>query len=77
MNDCWMCERVFGPKEINGVRQLQTFKGFTVDFRLRQFRKVPSDALPEFIEFDSLEGEQLCNKMHEAAIQHLNNAETK
>jgi hypothetical protein len=72
MQSCWMCERVFGPKEVNGVRELQTFKGYTVDFRLRQFRKVPLDAWPEFIEFDSPEGQELCDEMHEAAIQHLN-----
>jgi len=72
MDRCWMCEGVFGPKEINGVRQLQTFKGYTVDFRLRQFRKVPSDAWPEFIDFDSPEGEKLCDEMHEEAIKEIN-----
>src|SRR5579872_5791215 len=70
MNDCWMCEGVFGPKEINGVRQLQTFRGYTVDFKLRQFRKVLPDALPEFIEFDSPEGKKLCDKMHEASMDY-------
>ena len=72
MDRCWMCEGVFGPKEINGVRELQTFKGYTVDFKLRQFRKVPLDALPEFIEFDSPEGQELCAEMHEEAINELN-----
>jgi hypothetical protein len=72
MNDCWMCEGVFGPKEVNGVRELQTFKGYTVDFRLRQFRKVPFDALPEFIDFDSPDGQKLCAEMHEEATKRLN-----
>jgi hypothetical protein len=73
MHNCLMCEGVFGPKEVNGVRELQTFKGYTVDFRLRQFRKDQPDALPEFIDFDSPEGEKLYEAMHEAAIKELNN----
>lgn len=72
MHDCWMCEGVFGPKEINGVRELQIFKGYTVDFKLRQFRKIPLDEWPEFIEFDSPEGEKLCYEMHEEATKRLN-----
>ncbi len=73
MDGCWMCEAVFGTKEINGVGVLQTFKGYTVDFRLKQFRKVPRDALPVFIDFDSPEGEVLCTGMHEVAVKQLNN----
>jgi hypothetical protein len=72
MDRCWMCEGVFGTKEINGVGQLQTFNGYTVDFRLKQFRKIPMDTLPEFIDFDSPEGEKLCNAMHEEAVKELN-----
>ncbi len=76
MKSCWICEGVFGPKEIKGAqggaRELQTFKGYTVDFRLQQFRNVPLDAWPEFIEFDSPEGEELCKEMHEEATKRLN-----
>lgn len=72
MNNCWMCECVFGPQETDGVGLLLTFNGYTVDFRLKQFRKVPVDALPELIDFDSPEGIQLCAAMHEAAVQQLN-----
>ena len=72
MYRCAICERIFGPKEIDGIGQLQTFKGYTVDFRLKQFRKIPPDALPEFIDFDSPAGEKLCNEMHEEAVKRLN-----
>lgn len=72
MDRCWMCEGVLGTKEIDGIGHLQTFKGYTVDFRLREFRKVPFDALPEFIDFDSPEGEELCYEMHEEAVRELN-----
>jgi hypothetical protein len=45
--------------------QLPTFRGFTVDKRLRQFRKaIPGESL-EFIEFDSPEGEALLEEMVE------------
>lgn len=39
-------------------RQLPVFKGFTVDTRLRQFRRVRVQQI-EFIDFDSEEGEKL------------------
>ena len=74
MYRCAICESVFGPKAIaDGIRQLQTFNGYTVDFRLRQFRKIPRDSLHEFIDFDSPKGLQLCAVMHEVAINQLNN----
>ena len=41
------------------ARALPIFRGFTVDERLRQFRKVPLDGPPEFIAFDSAEGSKL------------------
>ena len=45
--------------------ELPTFRGFTVDKRLKQFRKViPQESL-EFVEFDSLEGEALLEEMAE------------
>ena len=39
--------------------QLPTFKGFTVDMRLREFRKVTSGVTLEFIPFNSSEGKKL------------------
>jgi hypothetical protein len=71
MDKCSICERVFGTKQIDGVGVLQTFKSYTVDFRLKQFRKVPLDASPEFIDFDSPKGEQLGSEMHEVAVNEL------
>ena len=72
MDSCYMCECVYRPKAIApGVNELQSFNGYTVDFRLKQFRKIPSDAWPEFIDFDSPEGIELCAEMHEAAVKQL------
>ncbi len=75
MDECWMCEAVFGRTEANGVGVLGTFKGYTVDFRLKQFRKVPKDephGLIEFVDFNSPKGAKLCDQMHEAATKELN-----
>jgi hypothetical protein len=50
------------------VRKLPEFRGYTVDERLRQFRKVDrSSENPsiEFVEFDSEEGEKLLEEMEE------------
>jgi hypothetical protein len=72
MYRCDICERVFGPKALGaGVSQLQTFNGYTVDFPLREFRRLPRDVGPEFIDFDSPKGIQLCAVMHDAAINQL------
>ncbi|MBD3180726.1 hypothetical protein GF312_00435 [Candidatus Poribacteria bacterium] len=38
---------------------LPTFKGYTVDTRLHQFRKVNPDTSIEFIDFGSEEGDKL------------------
>ena len=72
MGKCVICESVYGPIERDGYRELQTFKGHTVDFRLQSFRTVPADAPPEFIDFESVDGMILCAEMHEAAIKQLN-----
>ena len=43
---------------------LPTYKGYTVDYRLKQFRKVPADfGMIEFVEFDSEKGENLLSQM--------------
>jgi len=36
-----------------------TFQSYTVDYRLGQFRRVPLDEEPEFIEFESQQGQRL------------------
>ena len=46
------------------VRKLPTFKGFTVDARLREFRKVGNDhGMIEFIPFASDRGRQLLKEL--------------
>jgi hypothetical protein len=73
MYSCEICESVFGPKALaEGVNELQTFNGYTVDFRLREFRYVSRDAEPLFIDFDSPQGLQLHADMHDAALNQLN-----
>jgi len=45
--------------------ELPTFNGYTIDARLRQFRKVERGENPkiEFIDFDSEEGRELLEEM--------------
>jgi hypothetical protein len=40
-------------------RILPVFKGYTVDMRLQEFRKVPPNDLPEFVPFLSDKGAKL------------------
>jgi hypothetical protein len=44
------------------IRQLPVFKGYTVDARLKQFRRVEYGKRLQFIEFDSPQGEKLLVK---------------
>jgi hypothetical protein len=70
-----ICEKVYGAKEVtpSGPRVLQTFRGYTVDFRLRQFRAIPANGHgpPQFIDFRSNEGADLVDEMLDAAIRNL------
>jgi len=43
--------------------QLPTFRGYTVDFRLREFRKAIPDECLEFVAFDSTKGKKLLKQM--------------
>ncbi|MDE2026475.1 MAG: hypothetical protein KGJ07_08355 [Patescibacteria group bacterium] len=61
---CETCQKTFEPKERNGVRTLQVFHGFTVDVRLKQFRKIEVGQELEFIDFDSSLGQELLQYMH-------------
>lgn len=42
-----------------GIKILPTFEGYTIDVRLKEFRKVELDQIPEFIPFDSEKGDEL------------------
>ena len=46
-------------KEKYMIRILPVFKGYTVDMRLQEFRKVPLNDLPEFVPFLSDKGAKL------------------
>ena len=69
MEDVYICELclvAYSPtRRAYGPNFLKTFKGYTVDLRLQQFRKVPLDELPEFIDFASPKGKKLLAQMHE------------
>lgn len=41
------------------IRILPKFKGYTVDMRLQEFRKIKMNQLPEFIPFTSDKGARL------------------
>ena len=47
--------------------ELPTFNGWTIDIRLKQFRKVERGENPkiEFVDFDSKEGQELLLEMQE------------
>ncbi len=66
---CELCQRAYEPEEINGVRKLKEFQGFTVDLRLQQFRKVEYGKQLQFIGFASPKGEKLLSQMHERATR--------
>ncbi len=48
------------------VTKLPTFKGYTVDTHLKEFRRAEYGKALEFIEFDSLEGYELLTELLEA-----------
>src|SRR6266567_1220042 len=50
---CELCQRAYEPEEINGVRKLKTFQGYTVDLRCKEFRKVEYGKQIDFIDFAS------------------------
>ena len=62
---CELCQQAYEPEEIKGVRKLKEFKGYTVDLRLQQFRKLSYGKQPQFIEFASPKGKKLLAQMHE------------
>ena len=46
-------------KDKNMIRILPVFKGYTVDLRLQEFRKIEMDKLPEFVPLLSDKGARL------------------
>ena len=53
-------------QEVKMVKELPTFKGYTVDQRLRQFRKVDRKKPSiDFVDFDSEEGRELLEQYEE------------
>jgi hypothetical protein len=53
------------------VTILPTFKGYTVDMRLRQFRRAIPDVTLEFIPFNSPRGEILLEELKSFAPEIL------
>jgi hypothetical protein len=59
------------PKGDSEPYQLPTFKGYTVDMRLREFRKANFGEKIEFIPFDSQEGKELLGRLKSFALEVL------
>jgi hypothetical protein len=51
---------------------LPTFKGYTVDLKLREFRKAIPEVALEFIPFDSPQGRELLSDLKDFASEVLN-----
>ncbi len=68
---CELCQLAYEPEEVvpGGIRKLKEFRGYTVDLRLHEFRKMTFGELPEFIEFTSTKGQRLLAQMHVEAVQ--------
>lgn len=47
------------------TRILPVFKGYTVDLRLQEFRKIERDKLPEFVPFLSDKGARLFHEFRQ------------
>ena len=61
---CELCQQAYEPEEVNGVRKLKEFKGYTVDLRLQEFRKIEFGKHLDFIDFDSQKGRKFLALMH-------------
>ena len=70
---CELCQQAYEPEEVNGVRKLKEFQRYTVDLRLKEFRKVRvanyrngvyEDRYIECVPFDSPKGKKLLAQMH-------------
>jgi len=52
------------------IRILPVFKGYTVDMRLQEFRKIEMDKLPEFVPFLSDKGTKLFYEFRQTEEGH-------
>ena len=64
------CPPYYSKREVDMAErktpfELPTFKGYTIDARLKQFRKVSLDRTIEFLDFGSEEGQKLLNEIRE------------
>ena len=66
---CEMCQRAYELEKINGVWKHKEFKGYTVDLRLGEFRRIFHGGCMEFIPFNIPEGQKLLAQMHEEVTQ--------
>ena len=57
--------------EVEQPYQLPTFKGYTVDMRLREFRKATFGKKIEFVPFDSPEGKEVLGRLKSFALEIL------
>ena len=66
VNICVPCLLAFASKEAEelGVRKLKTFKEYTVDLHLHEFRKAIYGEKLEFVPFNSPKGRKLLAQMH-------------
>jgi len=47
------------------LHRLPEFKGYTIDRRLREFRRIVLGEMPEFVPFDSEKGKELVAEMRQ------------
>ena len=66
---CDLCQRVYEPDQVHGVRQLKQFRAYTVDLRLQEFRTVVAGKGMIFVPFTSRKGQQLLRQMHQEVMQ--------
>jgi len=70
-----ICRQALVParirKEVKYMRAtvLPTFKGYTVDLRLREFRRAIPDVTLDFIPFNSPEGKKLLDELKTFAVE--------
>src|SRR5437870_4155309 len=53
------------------MRKLPVFVGYTVDFKLQEFRKLEYNSVPEFISFNSAKGRRLLKALRKETIMKL------
>jgi hypothetical protein len=66
---CELCQRMYAPEAVHGVRQLKVFRGYTVDIRLQEFRKAEAGKGLVFVPFTSSKGQRLLQQMHADVMQ--------